>query len=95
MPISLRRLSENQREAYDEVAASVAALAEADIAAKDLQARVQADVETLNEVERNAPKFDADAARVRLGERRNRDEAEPNASVCDCAQGVSHDGLSA
>ena len=62
----LAGLSENQRTAYDEVAASVAALADADIAAKDLQARVQSDVVTLNETERNTPKFDADAARVRL-----------------------------
>ena len=62
----LAGLSENQRTAYDEVAASVAALADADIAAKDLQARVQADVVTLNEAERTAPKYDASAAHTRL-----------------------------
>ena len=67
MPISLRRsVVISNDAAYDEVAASVAALAEADSAAKDLQARVQADVVALNEVERTAPKFDADAAHVRL-----------------------------
>ena len=58
--------SEQQRAAYDEVAASVTALAEADSAAKDLQARVQADVVVLNEAERTAPKFDASAAHTRL-----------------------------
>lgn len=59
-------LTEAQAGAYAAVANATQALSDAEAELATAQAKVEADLKVLSEVEKNAPKFDADAERVRL-----------------------------
>jgi hypothetical protein len=69
MPLSdeqLASLTETQAAAYTEVADVVHALAAAEAEAETATVQVNSDLAVLKDAEKNAPKFDADAERVKL-----------------------------
>lgn len=59
-------LSEQQVKAYTEVSDAVSVLAGAEAELESAKAKVEADLTVLREVEKAAPKFNADAERVKL-----------------------------
>jgi hypothetical protein len=62
----LATLNQDQKLAYNEVAASFAALGDSDTEVEREKAQLTADVAALAEAERNAPRYDPSAAHTAL-----------------------------
>jgi hypothetical protein len=62
----LATLNQDEAAAYNEVAASFAALSDSDTKVASEKTQLTKDVEALAEAERNAPRFDASAEHTKL-----------------------------